>query len=382
MTSDRRVAIIHFWLVGMRGGERVLERLIQLFPTADIFTHVYDEHAVSDIIRSRNVRTTFIQKLPGAKRHYQKYLPLMPMALEELDLRGYDLVISSESGPAKGVIAPPDALHVCYCHSPMRYLWDHYKDYYDAAGPVARLAMPWLYHRLRVWDTVSAARVDRFVANSGFVQRRIAKAYRRESTVVYPPVDVSLFRVAQEAGPAYLWVGQMTPYKRADLAVDAFTALGKPLLMVGDGLMAKALRRRAGPNITFKPRLSFGELREAYANCRALVFTSEEDFGIVAVEAMAAGRPVIAYGRGGALDTVVPEQTGVFFREQTKESLIDAVERFETWLPHFRPSDATAQAAKFSPERFDAGMLAVINGEPPRPAGRPELSLPLVATGG
>jgi len=356
----RRVAIVHYWLVGMRGGERVLERMIRLFPQADIFTHVYAPEAVSDVINSHRVYTSFIQRLPGAKRHYQKYLPLMPMALEEFDLRGYDLVISSEAGPAKGVIAAPDAFHVCYCHSPMRYLWDHYHDYRANAGRLAGMAMPWMFHKLRSWDVTSAARVDRFLANSNFIRQRIHRVWHRDAKVVYPPVAVELFKPTSDIEARYLWVGQMTPYKRADLAVDAFNRLGLPLLMVGDGEMGRELRRRARSNITIVDRLNFAELRAAYARCRALIFTPEEDFGIVPVEAMAAGRPVIAYGRGGALDTIVPETTGIFFKEQSADALVDAVERFERWLPAFQTQASVTQAARFAPEHFDQGLLAAI----------------------
>ncbi len=356
----RRVAIIHYWLVGMRGGERVLERLVTLFPHADIFTHVYLPDKVSATIRARPVKTSFIQRLPGAGRHYQKYLPLMPMALEELDLRGYDLVISSESGPAKGVIAAPDALHVCYCHSPMRYLWDHYHDYRASAGRLTRAAMPWMFHKLRGWDVTSAARVDRFVANSSFIQQRINRAWRRESTIVHPPVAVNLFAPSRERDPHYLWIGQMTPYKRADVALDAFNALGLPLLMIGEGEMLETLRRRAGPNITILPRVDLAGLRRAYARARALIFTAEEDFGIVPVEAMASGRPVLAYGRGGARDSVVPGVTGLFFDQQTPECLAEAVLDLERWLPDFDPEAAVVQARRFAPEQFDEGMRAVI----------------------
>lgn len=359
-SSKPRTAIIHYWLVGMRGGERVIERLLHLYPDADVFTHVYAPEAMSSTIRNANVRTSFIQKLPGAKKHYQKYLPLMPMALEELDLRGYDLVISSESGPAKGVITAPDARHVCYCHSPMRYLWDHYHDYKAAAGPVARLMMPYLFHRLREWDFASAGRVDQFVANSSFIQKRIGKAYRRDALVVHPPVATHLFTPTKDLEERYLWVGQMTPYKRADIAMEAFNANGLPLLMVGTGEMAEDLKRRAKSNITIVPHLNFDQLRQAYARCRALIFTAEEDFGIVPVEAMASGRPVLAYGRGGALDSIADGETGLFFHEQTVDSLVEGVERLEAWLPHFDPDVAVLRSQLFAPERFDEGMRAAI----------------------
>ena len=356
----RRVAIIHYWLVTMRGGERVLERLLELFPEADIFTHVYDPAAMSAAIRAHRVRTSFIPTLPGARKHYQAYLPLMPMALEQLDLRGYDLVISSESGPAKGVIPAPDALHVCYVHSPMRYLWDHYHDYRAEAGWLRRAVMPLLCHGLRQWDTSSAARVDRVLANSNFIRERVAKAWRREADVVHPPVDPALFTPSAEIDPGYLWVGQLVPYKRADLAIDAFNALGLPLTVVGDGPQAAMLKKRAGPTIRMISRLDFATLRRAYARCRALVFTAEEDFGIVPVEVMASGRPVVAYGRGGALDSVVEGSTGLFFREQTPEALVAAIERLEQWLPHFDPGAAVARAHDFAPERFDAGVLGAL----------------------
>lgn len=357
--SAPRVAIVHYWLVSMRGGERVIERLLRMYPDADLFTHVYDPQRMSSTIRKANVTTSFINRLPFAQRFYQYYLPLMPMALEEFDLSGYDLVISSESGPAKGVITHPDSLHLCYCHSPMRYLWDHYHQYKSMANPLARLAMPMMYHRLRQWDMTSSARVDRFVANSQFVRQRIAKSWRRDADVIHPPVETSLFTPSLELDDFYLWVGQLVPYKRPDIAVDAFTANGLPLVVVGSGSMAKSLRARAGPNIKFVDRLNFNELRQAYARCKALVMTAEEDFGITPVEAMASGRPVLAYGRGGVLDSVIEEQTGIFFDQQTSVSLAAAVEQMERFLPHFNSLDAVRQARRFAPEEFDAKMAAL-----------------------
>ena len=351
--SEPRVALVHYWFVSMRGGERVVERLMGLYPQADIFTHVYNPALVSGTIANAKVTTSFINRLPGSRRFYQYYLPLMPLALEQLDLTRYDLVISSESGPAKGVITAPDSLHVCYCHSPMRYLWDHYYQYRRAANLLSRLAMPMIYHWLRQWDVSSSARVDRFAANSEFVRRRIAKVWRRDAEVIHPPVETSLFTPSTEIDDYYLWVGAMVPYKRPDLAVDAFTANGLPLLMVGQGSMLKRLKARAGSNIRFIDRLDFNALRHTYARARAFVITAEEDFGIAPVEAMASGRPVIALGRGGALDTVVPGRTGVFFDRQEPESLITAVDEMRQFLCHFDPRDAVAQADRFAPEHFD-----------------------------
>ena len=355
-----RVAIIHYWLVGMRGGERVLERFCKMFPQADVYTHVYNPDAVSDVIRAMNVKTTFIDRLPASRKLYQKYLPLMPLALEMLDLTGYDLVISSESGPAKGVIPPPDARHICYCHSPMRYIWDQFGLYRRNAGLLTRLVMPLLAHRLRQWDVTSAARVDTYVANSAFIARRIEKYYRREALVLHPPVAAELFGPAEQVSDEYLWIGQMTAYKRPDIALEAFNRMGKPLLMVGDGEMKKALKARAGPTIRFAEGLSLTQLREAYGRARALIFTAEEDFGIVPLEAMACGRPVLAFGRGGAAETVIDGTTGLFFKDQTAEAVQATVEAFEAREGDFDPRVAMAHAGGFGAERFDAGFRQVV----------------------
>ncbi len=325
-----RIAIVHYWLVGMRGGEKVLEELCLLYPDAVIYTHVYDPARTSDIIKRHEIRTSFINRLPFATKAYQKYLPLMPAALEGLDLTGYDLVISCEAGPAKGVITHPDSLHICYCHSPMRYLWDQYHVYRANAGRLTRLVMSLTMPWLRNWDFASAARVDRFIANSSFISRRIAKAYRRESTVIFPPVDLDAFTVAPApTRDFYLAAGQLVAYKRLDLAIAACTRLNRRLVVVGTGSDAARLAATAGPTIEFRGWTADAELRELYANCRALIFPGEEDFGIVPLEAMASGRPVIAYASGGALDTVVEGQTGCFFAQQTAEDLAGAILRFE-----------------------------------------------------
>lgn len=330
--DGRRVAIIHYWLVGMRGGEKVLESLCRMFPQADIYTHVADPAQLSSTLTRHKIIETRVGRMPFAKQMYQKYLPFMPRALEELDLTHYDLVISSEAGPAKGVIAPPDAQHLCYCHSPMRYLWDQYHVYRNGAGLLTRMAMPMLAHNLRQWDVTSAARVDRFAANSSFVAQRIGKYWRRDADIVHPSVAVEDFAPvpASELGDFYLWAGELAPYKRPDIAVDAFRKLGKPLVVIGgpDQSVAK-LKATAGDQTRFLGKVPFDILKDHMARCKALIFPGEEDFGIVPVEVMASGRPVIAYGRGGIRDTVVDGETGVFFDTQSAEGLVDAVERFE-----------------------------------------------------
>lgn len=350
-----RVALVHYWLVGMRGGEKVLEGLCDLFPEADIFTLVADPSALSETIRRHRIETSFLQRI-GGRRHYRKMLPLMPLALESFDLSAYDLVVSSESGPAKGIIPRPDALHVCYCHSPMRYVWDLAPEYRREAGWLAGAALRLTGPRLRQWDVTTAARVDHFIANSSFVARRIEKYYRREATVIHPPVDLGRFAV-QAPGDTYLCAGQITPYKRIELAVEAFTRMGRPLAIVGDGASAR-LRAMAGPTVRFLGPLGDAALAAQLARCRALIFPGVEDFGIVPLEAMASGRPVIACGRGGALDTIVPGTTGLLFEEQTVEGLIGAVERFEATEPHFDPHRIRAHAERFGRPRFTAELRA------------------------
>ncbi len=360
-----KVAIVHYWFVGMRGGEKVVEALCRMYPQADIFTHVVDRTRLSRELLAHDIRTTFIGRLPGATRHYKKFLPLMPLALEQLDLRGYDLVISSESGPAKGVLTRADTPHVCYCHSPMRYLWDFYQDYLEEAGWLMRGMMrPW-FHYLRMWDAVSAMRVDRCVANSHTVAARIRKHWRRDAVVVTPPVDVGAFAAATPAPPAadapYLCLGQLVGYKRVDLAVRACTATNRPLVVAGEGEMRRALEAVAGPSVRFAGRLDDEAMRAIYARSRALLFPGEEDFGMVPVEAMASGRPVIAYGRGGALETVIDGETGLFFDEQSADALVAALDRFERAEHQFDPARIAAHARNFGEERFRAEFGAVVD---------------------
>jgi glycosyltransferase involved in cell wall biosynthesis len=343
-----KTAIVHYWLVGMRGGEKVLEALGDIFPAADIFTHVYRPAAVSVALNRHHIRTTFINNLPFAATQYQKYLPLMPLALEQLDLRAYDLVVSSESGPTMGVITRPDALHLCYCHTPMRYVWSMYQDYLAGANPLIRSVMPLDMHRLRMWDFQAAARVDGFATNSHYVARQIEKYYRRDAEVIHPPVEIERFAPSDGVEDFYLCAGQLARYKRVDLAIVAANALGRRLIVIGDGENARHLRKIAGPTVTFLGRQDDDVLRRHYATCRALIFPGIEDFGIVPVEAMASGRPVLAYRAGGALETVVEGVTGLFFDEQTAESLMTTMLEFEARAHAFSSARLVQHAKGFA----------------------------------
>jgi glycosyltransferase involved in cell wall biosynthesis len=361
-------------MVSMRGGERVLEEFCRMFPDADIYTHVVDRGAMSRTILAHDIRTTFIARLPYARRLYQKYLPLMPQALEALDLTGYDLVISSESGPAKGVIVGPDAIHLCYCHSPMRYLWDQYHQYRRNAGFLTRLLMPPIVHYLRIWDVTSAARVDRFVANSGYIAKRIRKYFRRESDVVHPPVATKAFVPApvEEIGDYYLWAGQLVGYKRPDIAVEAFRRSGRRLIVIGEGEERARVEQGAGPTVSFLGNVPFATLKHHLARCRALVFPGPEDFGIVPVEAQASGRPVIALAEGGALETVVDGRTGVLYRDCSVDGLIAALDAFEaSGLGDTCRDACVANAQAFGSDVFRQKIARVIAEERARHADAP-----------
>jgi len=326
-----KVAIVHYWLVNMRGGEKVIEALLEMFPQADIFTHVYNPKAVSSLIKGKRVFTSRINRLPFAKKFYQLYMPFMPNALLDFDLQGYDLVISSEAGPAKGVVANPNAYHICYCHSPMRYLWDMYHEYFRETNFFVRLFMKRLIPRLRLWDAVSANLVDCFIANSGYVAKRIRRYYNREATVVYPPADVEKY-MSVERSPKdfYLLFGQIRGYKRADIAIEACVKSGRKLVVAGAGARKKDIKKYEKSGLVkFKGRVSDDEICELFASAKALLFPGIEDLGLVPIEANASGCPVIAYRDGGALETVKENVTGLFFDKQTPESLIDAMDNFE-----------------------------------------------------
>ncbi len=356
-----KIAIVHYWFVGMRGGEKVIEALCKLYPQADIFTHVYQPDATSAIIKRHRIKTSFISKFPKAARFYKSYLPLMPMALEQLDLRGYDLIISSESGPSKGIIPPPDSVHICYCHSPMRYVWNMFHDYRDRSNFLTRLLMPIISHYIRNWDVISATRVHNFIVNSANVGKRVSTYYRRDSEVIYPPVETTAFEIVDgsKVSDYYLMVGELVAYKRPDLAIEAFNKTGKKLVIIGGGEMLKELKALAKSNVTFLGSQPFEQLKHHYSRCRALIFPGEEDFGIVPVEAMASGRPVIAYGKGGALETVVDGLTGIFFKTQSVEAIIDAIERLESMK--IDPHAIAAHAAKFDETVFLSKMKNFVN---------------------
>ena len=358
-----KVAIVHYWFVTWRGGEKVVEQLLHMFPDADIYTHVIAPEIKSEFLVRHKVIETFIAKLPGARRFYQRYLPLMPIALEQLNLSDYDLVISSESGPSKNVITGPDSLHICYCHSPMRYVWDMYHLYLDSASKLTAAFMRPLMHYMRIIDSLSANRVDFFVANSSYISKRIEKSYRRSSVVIHPPVAVDDFDVRFEKQDFYLLFGQLTPYKRADLVVDAFLLNGKKLVVIGEGEQYESIRSKASHSSEIKVmgRQSFAIVKEYLANAKALIFPGVEDFGIVPLEAMASGTPVIAYAKGGVLDTVIDALdsdleagigTGVLFYEQTIEAINLAIESFEALDVPISPMTCRHHAEKFSNKKF------------------------------
>jgi glycosyltransferase involved in cell wall biosynthesis len=357
-----RAAIVHYWLLNRRGGEKVLESLCRLLPEADIFTLFCDPATLSPELQRRRITTSFLNPF---RRHYRSLLPLMPMALESLDLRGYDLVLSSESGPAKGVITSSDTRHVCYCHTPMRYLWDLYPAYRNewTRSRWKRAAMAPLANYLRLWDFSTAARVDHFVANSHNVRQRIWKTYRREAEVIHPPVGVGSF-YWKEPEDYFLIVSELVAYKRIDAAVRLFTRTGRKLSIAGDGPEYRHLRAFAGRNVKFLGRVDEQELRELYARCRAFLLPGEEDFGMTAVEALASGKPVVALGRGGALETV-PGFGGVLYGDL--DGLEQAIVQLEALEPSIHPAELQAWAAHFSEEVFLQRMAAGLSIKPSLP---------------
>ena len=364
-----RVALVHDWLTGLRGGERVLDEHAALFPDADLYTLFHVPGATTARIESLRIHASPLSRLPGMRRHYRKLLPLYPWAIERFRLEGYDLVLSSSHAVAKGILAPPGATHLCCCFTPMRYIWDQ-ADAYLGRGLRRAVGTP-LLGRLRAWDVGSSGpdRVGRFLAISETVAQRIRNHYRRSSLVIHPPVDVDRFQIRPEkVEDWYLLVGGFVPYKREEVALEAFRHLDARLLVAGDGPRRAALEARAPANVRFLGRVSDAELEELYARCRALIYPQEEDFGIVPVEAQAAGRPVIAFGSGGATETVLPlgqsrdrAPTGLWFSPQTPAALAEAVRRFESAESEFEPAAIRASVERFAVARYHRELRAAVD---------------------
>ncbi len=356
-----KTALLHYWLTNRRGGENVFREICSLFPEGDIFTHSYNPAVMDAWFGGRRVRETFIGRLPFAHTKCQMYLPLMFRASRQIPLDAYDLIISSESGPIKGIRKPSGARHVCYCHTPMRYLWDLHDDYYRMAGFGGRLAMKLFTNSLRDADRRSAESVDLFIANSHFVADRIKRIYKRDAKVVHPMVDDDFFSQGRyEKKDTYLLAGQNVHYKHPEIAIAACLRMNRKLVVVGAGTERLQKLANGSPLITFRGRARDEELRRSYAEARALLFPGLEDFGIVPLEAQAAGTPVIAYGRGGALETVIDGKTGLFFGEQTVASLCAAIESFEARAASFNSADCRARAAEFSPAVFRSAFRDAI----------------------
>jgi glycosyltransferase involved in cell wall biosynthesis len=357
--TDRRVALAHHWMVSMRGGEKVLEEICRIFPGAPIHTLVADPSRLSAGLRNHPIRTSSLQRLPGSVRHYKKLLPLFPWAVGSLKVSGpVDLVVSSDASVIKGLDYPAGVPHICYCHSPPRYLWDMQEDYTQSSevgGPIGRLVFNRVVPYVREFDRRAAERVTHFIANSDFVRKRIKAHYGREAEIIYPPVALQDFAMAREAPEDfYLVVSQLVPYKRIDVAVEAFRRLKKKLVIIGEGSERARLEKLGGPGIRFLGSQPGPILRDHLRQCRALIFPGVEDFGITPLEAQASGRPVLAYRAGGVLETVRDGVTGFFFDRQTPESLMETVEKFEAAENPFRPEDCRASAERFGPGPFRA----------------------------
>ncbi|HGM4928969.1 TPA: glycosyltransferase family 4 protein [Serratia marcescens] len=366
------VGVVADWLVTYAGAERVIKEFIDIYPDSTLYSVVdFLSDSARQQIHNKHATTTFIQNLPKAKTSYQKYLPLMPLAIEQLDVSSHDVVLSSSHAVAKGVLTGPDQLHISYVHSPIRYAWDLQHQYLREAnlmkGMKGRLAK-WLLHKIRMWDYRTANGVDHFIANSQFIARRIKKVYGREADVIYPPVDVDRFLLNENKDDFYFTASRMVPYKRMDLIVEAFSAMpDKKLIVIGDGSEMAKIKAKAGKNVEILGYQSNEVLQDHMSRAKAFVFAAEEDFGITPVEAQACGTPVITFGKGGALETVRPfgvsNPTGLFFSEQTVPSLVAAVEQFEKIQDQISPIDCRTQACKFSAERFRSELTEYINAK-------------------
>jgi glycosyltransferase involved in cell wall biosynthesis len=368
---DARIALVHYWYVNHRGGERVLDAMAEAFPAADLFIMVAEPAKMPETTRAHKLTTSFMQRIPGVKKHYRKLMPLMPLALESFDLDNYDIVISHEAGPAKGVLTRSRTLHINYSHSPMRYIWEMYRGYRRSApgGALGRFLYGIVSHYMRLWDYAAAARVDEYIASSSNGAHRIEKYYRRKARVLYPPVDVSNCVVRDQREDFYLVVSGLTAYKRVDLAVEACKKLGRKLKIVGRGEEEARLRRMAGPSIEFLGYQPDSVVHDLYSRCRAFLFPGEEDIGLTPVEAQASGAPVIAFGAGGALETVrgkfagepiTPDATGVFFGDPSADCLADAIEYFEQNEHRFSREQLIHHAGQFSKLTFQREFVAAV----------------------
>ncbi|MEK6705572.1 MAG: glycosyltransferase [Bdellovibrionota bacterium] len=359
-----RIAIVHDWLTGMRGGEHVLEAMAELFPRAELFTLIYVPGRISPVLTALKRHTSILQRVPAIEKRYRSFLPVMPFCIERFDLKGFDLVISSSHCVAKGIRKPTDALHISYVHAPMRYMWDRYDDYFapgHASLPV-RIVAKLIRHRLQNWDRLVSGkdRVDKLIANSKFIAGQIERAYGRRAEVIYPFVDFERFAKRQRhPGRYYLMVGAMAPYKRIDIAIEAFNKMRLPLIIVGSGQNEEKLQKNAGPTVEFLGNLSDEAVADLYSKCKAFIFPGVEDFGIAPLEAMAAGAPVIAYAQGGLLETVT-DKTGIFFDRQTADGLIEAVSKYEEGKIVFSHEEIRDRARLFSRERFQRELVETI----------------------
>ncbi len=359
-----KVVILHHWLVAMRGGEKVLEELIRLYPECEILTLVHIPGSTSSLIESRPIRQSLLGKLPVAiRKRYKSLLPLHPFLTRRISVpQDTDLVISTDAAMIKGIPIPEGVRHICYCHSPPRYLWGLQEQYETGAGALLKKRLLNLFGPgLREFDRKASLKVDTFIANSAFVAARIRKSYGRDSQVVYPPVDVADFSGPAHDGGYYLLVSQLTPYKKAEIAVRSFTEMNKQLVVIGSGEEIDRLRNIAGPTVDIRGRRPWSEVREAFMGCKAFLYPQIEDFGITAVEAQAAGKPVIAFAEGGALETVIDAETGILFHHQSVESLSEAVHRFETGDHKITPERCRLNAARFNPSRFRKEIEAIVD---------------------
>lgn len=355
-----KIAIAHDWLTNMGGAEKVVINFKQIYEEAPIYTISYNDKNLDKELRNIDVRTSFIQKLPKGNKKHQMYLPFMPTAWEQFDFNDYDVVLSSSSSCAKGIITSPDTVHICYCHSPMRYAWEFYNEYMEREnlGKLKKLLIKYIMNYIRIWDRASADRVDYYIANSKNVAKRIYKHYGIEADVIHPPVKGSYFNISDIDEDYFLIVSRLVPYKRVDLAVEVFNELGLPLVVIGGGSQLEYLKSIAKPNVKIMGRQPDEVIKEHYAKCRAFIFPGEEDFGITPLEAQASGRPVIAYGKGGALETVRDGETGIFFEQQTVASLKNAILKFE--MMEWNKENIREHALKFDEEIFKAKIKAYI----------------------